>query len=49
MHKERQYQKIGVGLELLIENNDDLRNACAKSRIYKSFWHNRLQCQSYQR
>jgi hypothetical protein len=31
------------------ENNNDRRNACAKSRIYKLFWHNRLQCQSYQR
>src|SRR5262245_30049867 len=30
------------------ENKDDCRNGCAKSRMYKSFWHNRLQCQSYQ-
>jgi hypothetical protein len=27
----------------------DIANGCAKSWIYKSFWHNRLQCQSYQR
>ena len=24
----------------------DIASGCAKSRMYKSFWHNRLQCQS---
>jgi hypothetical protein len=28
--------------------SDDLDNDCAKNRFRKPFWHNRLQCKSYQ-